>query len=377
MTRLVFIILFFLASLLTVVDAPAYYLWLLAIGATEFPLIFGGITLALIVSGYWVKKFQMAGTIIGVLALLLFFSPVARAYWVGAQVKPDMVAAFGNGSIMPRFPKQHPFSFWRMFSTTKDLPYKTVDYVNYPGLSLSLDFYQSQIPGKKPCIVVVHGGSWNLGDSRQLPELNSYLARAGYNVASINYRMAPKYTNPAPVQDVDAALAYLHTHAEEFKIDTNNFVLLGRSAGAQIALLAAYTLHDKGIAGVVDFYGPADMVWGYSLPANPWVMDSRGVMEMYLGGTYKQVPENYVASSPVEFVDKRSVPTLIIHGGHDVLVAYDHSRRLSEKLQKNGIKNYWLKLPWATHGFDFNFTGPGGQLSTFAVETFLNTVTRK
>jgi acetyl esterase/lipase len=147
--------------------------------------------------------------------------------------------------------------------------------------------------------------------------------------------------------------------------------------GAQIALLAAYTIHNKGIKGVIDFYGPADMVWGYSLPANPWVMDSRGVMEAYLGGTYAKVPQNYVASSPVEFVDGRSVPTLIIHGAHDVLVAYDHSRRLTEKLQQNGIKNYWLKLPWATHGFDFNFTGPGGQLSTFAVEGFLNTITQK
>ncbi|MDB5109638.1 MAG: lip2, partial [Mucilaginibacter sp.] len=70
------------------------------------------------------------------------------------------------------------------------------------------------------------------------------------------------------------------------------------------------------------------------------------------------------------------VPTLIIHGENDVLVAYEHSRRLNAKLQENGIKHFWLQLPWATHGFDYNINGPGGQLSTYTVERFLKTVTQ-
>jgi acetyl esterase/lipase len=209
-----------------------------------------------------------------------------------------------------------------------------------------------------------------------LPELNGHLANAGYNVASVNYRMAPKWQCPAPVADIQNALKYLRQHADELNIDTNNFVFLGRSAGAQIALLAAYTLHDAAIKGVVDFYGPADMVWGYSVPSSPLIMDSRKVMRNYLGGPYQQVPQNYVASSPIEFVSRESPPTLIIHGGNDVLVAYEHSRRLDEKMGHYGIKHYWLKLPWATHGFDFNLNGPGGQLSTYAVDRFLNAVTK-
>jgi acetyl esterase/lipase len=222
--------------------------------------------------------------------------------------------------------------------------------------------------------VVIHGGSWSSGDSKQLPELNSYLAKAGYNVAAINYRKAPQYQNPLPVIDVKNALTYLRAHADALNIDTNNFVLLGRSAGAQIALLAAYTLKDSGIKGVIDFYGPADMVWGYSKPASKLVMDSRGVMERYLGGTYQEAQKNYFASSPIEFVNKTSPPTLIIHGENDVLVAYEHSRRLNEKLGQVGVKHYWLKLPWATHGFDYNLHGPGGQLSTYAVRRFLDDV---
>ena len=244
---------------------------------------------------------------------------------------------------------------------------------------MTLDFYPAQDQGAefilpRPCVIVVHGGSWAGGDSKQLPELNSYLAAKGYNVAAINYRMAPKWQTPAPVEDIEAAIAYLKAHADELHIDIKNFVLLGRSAGAQIATLAAYTIHEPALKGVIDFYGPEDMVWGYSIPSNPLIMDSRKVMDDYIGGPYSKVPQKYFACSPLEFVSKQSPPTLIIHGSNDVLVSPEHSRRLNLKLQQNGIKHYWLKLPWATHGFDYNLNGPGGQLSTFAVETFLKTV---
>ncbi|WP_428327443.1 alpha/beta hydrolase fold domain-containing protein [Mucilaginibacter sp.] len=380
MIRFYFILLFFLISLLSFLKAPAYYLWLLAIGVTEFPLIFAGITALLTVSGIWVQKYQLAGTVLGLVTVAIFLSPIVRAYWVAKDVKADMNLSL-SGIKTSNAPvifdaNTQPFSFLNLFKKTKDLSYRSLTYVKYKDTSMSLDFYPSQIISKRPCVIVVHGGSWAGGDSQQLPELNSYLAAKGYNVASINYRMAPKYQTPTPVEDIQAAIAYLRQHAEELHIDTTKLVLLGRSAGAQIALLAAYTIHEPALKGVIDFYGPADMVWGYSIPSNPLIMDSRKVMDNYIGGSYSQVPQKYVACSPLEFVSRSSVPTLLIHGNNDVLVAPEHSRRLNEKLQKNSIKHYWLKLPWATHGFDFNLNGPGGQLSTYAVLTFINTITQ-
>lgn len=284
--------------------------------------------------------------------------------------------AFGSTEFLNNTSQDKPFSFTKMISGVldKNVVFQTVTYSVKDGAGLTLDYYPSQKKGRRPCIVVVHGGSWAAGDSRQLPELNSYLAKAGYQVASINYRLAPKYQNPAPVADVRDALAYLRNNADKLNIDTTQFVLLGRSAGAQIALLAAYTLHDPDIRGVIDFYGPADMVWGYSIPSNPLVMDSRKVMEDYLGGTYTAVPQNYLASSPVAAVTSESVPTLIIHGQNDVLVAYEHSIRLSKKLKENNVKHFLLTLPWATHGCDYTLHGPSGQLSTYTITAFLKEV---
>ncbi|MBC7399462.1 MAG: alpha/beta hydrolase [Mucilaginibacter sp.] len=374
MIRLVVLIFFFLIALLTIFKAPAYYFWLFAIVATEYPLIFVAITGVIMATGFWVQKYQLAGTIIGVLAIVLYLSPIVRAYAIAATLKDEFTAAFGAGDAETR--EAAPFSFTRMFAGNKPAAYKTLTYVKYADTALTLNYYPSQTAGAKPCVIMVHGGSWAKGDKDQLPELNSYLARKGYNVAAIDYRMAPKYTNPAPVNDIKEALKYLRQHAAELKIDTNNFIFLGRSAGAQIALLAAYTLHDKSIKGVIDFYGPADMVWGYSIPSNPWIMDSRGVMDAYLGGSYDVVPKNYVASSPLEFVSSYVPPTLIIHGENDVLVAYEHSRRLDLKLEQHEVKHYWLKLPWATHGFDFSINGPGGQLANYTIERFLKSVTQ-
>jgi len=372
MIRLVLIVIFFLISLLAVFKAPMYYLWLLAIAVTEYPIVFAAIVTTLLIIGFWVHKYQMAGTIIGAASLLLFLSPIVRSYVIASTLQNELEVSLDR-TTSNKISK--PFSFGRMFASVPKIPYKGLTYINYPDVKLDLDFYPAQANGTRPCVMVIHGGSWSSGDSKQVPELNSYLANAGYNVAAINYRMAPQYQSPLPIEDVKNALRYLRTHADNLNIDTNKFVLLGRSAGAQIALLAAYMLKDDSIKGVIDFYGPADMVWGYSAPASPLVMDSRGVMERYLGGTYDKVRKNYFASSPIEFVDRGSPPTLIIHGENDVLVAYEHSRRLNEKLQQNGIKHYWLKLPWATHGFDFNLNGPGGQLSTYAVNSFLEDVT--
>jgi acetyl esterase/lipase len=372
MKKLVVITVLFLMSLLTICKAPTYYLWLLAVAVTEFPLIFAAIVTMGILAVIWLQRFQRVFIIISILTLLLFLSPIVRAFRVSANLDEGFSKAFNTVSDTTA---NAPFDLLKMFfSNNNPVAYKTLTYTNSPQIPLTLDFYPAKTAGKKPCVVVVHGGSWSSGDSGQLPELNSALAAKGYNVASVNYRMAPAFKNPAAVLDVQQAFSYLRANAGRLNIDTNNFVILGRSAGAQIALLYAYTQRSPGVKGAIDFYGPADMVWGYAMPASPLVMNSRAVMERYLGGTYKAIPQKYVASSPIEFVNSNTLPTLIIHGDNDVLVSPGHSRRLSAKLQQYGVKHFYLSLPWATHGFDYNLNGPGGQLSTYTVERFLKVV---
>jgi acetyl esterase/lipase len=374
MARLILTVFLFLLSLLCIFSAPMIQLWHLSVAVSEFSWVFMGLCVVQLLWGFKVKRYRNSGTILGVVTLLLFSSPIINACIISGSLNKRFEAAFGRDT---RRAKRGSFSFWRMLVRINEpkVAYSTLAYTNCEQGPLTLDYYRSVISGKRPCVVVVHGGSWTSGGSQQLPELNEYLSSIGYNVATINYRLVPAYRSPAPVEDVHASLDYLRRHAEELSVDTNNFVLLGRSAGGQIVLVAAYLLHESGLKGVIDFYGPADMVWGYEHPANPLVLPSCKLMEDYLGGTLAQVPEKYKEASGTELVNASTVPTLMIHGQNDPLVAYDHSVRLDKKLQENGVKHLLLTLPWATHGCDFKLYGPSGQLSTYAIERFLNYVT--
>lgn len=373
--RIVLILVLFLLSLLNLFPAPAFLLWLAAILIGEYPVYWILFTLLIILVGLGHKRLAAVGTWFGLLTILLLAVPLIE----GSVAASDFPGGFS--SVFPDMRRSgHPDSsalrFNKFFSLGRVSPrvYQTFTYSQSGADRLTLDYYPPAVAGLRPCILVIHGGSWSGGNSQQLPELNSILASRGYAVASMNYRLSPAFKSPAPLYDVRSALVYLKGHAGALHIDTSNIVLLGRSAGAQIALLAAYTFHDKTIRGVVDFYGPADMVFGYSKPANPLVLNSRKVMEDYLGGTYAQIPALYKESSPVEFAGVGSPPTLLLHGANDALVDYEHSRRLDLKLKAAGVRHYLLRLPWATHGFDYNLDGPGGQLSTYLVLNFLNSV---
>jgi acetyl esterase/lipase len=364
-------IILFLASLLCVFIAPTFRLWIASIIISEFPWIFAGVTALLLIWSLKTKKFRQANLTLGVLSLCFFMLPIMNAIKIGEKLPAEIATKLGGKPA-----EGQAFRLTRMFFPTPLIPYQTVSYAKQANEDLTMDFYHATRPGRRPCIVVIHGGSWCGGNSQQLPELNSELARQGFQVATINYRLAPKHISPAPVEDIKTAIEYLKHHAYELKIDTNNFILLGRSAGAQLAMVAAYTLDIPGIRGVVNFYGPTDMIWGYSMPVNSYIMDSKKVLEDFLGGPYSKVPQNYLSSSPVEVVSRKSVPTLIIHGENDALVDFEHSRRLVKKLSDNNIPHYLLSLPWATHGCDYTLNGPSGQLATYAVGYFAKHVIR-
>lgn len=369
MLRLALLIILFLLSLLIVFRAPVNLLWYVAILVTEFCWIFFFITCILLLWRFGSNRYNVACYVTGIASLILFSLPIIGAYRLSAHVKKMFT--------QPNQTSHKPFEFWQMITGihTQQVAYKLLTYDT--ANALTLNFYSATTTGNKPCVIVVHGGSWAGGDSKQLPELNSELAKAGYHVASINYRLAPQHIYPSPVEDVNTAMAYLRSHAAELSIDTNNFVLLGRSAGGQVVLSAAYVLNNPAIKGVISFYGPADMVWGYANPTNPLVLNSRKIMEDYLGGTYRKVPQQYINSSATETATRSSPPVLLIYGENDPLVSHLHGYRLTKKLDSLGAKHYDLYLPWATHGFDWTLNGPGGQLSTWCVKAFLKEVIDK
>jgi len=307
-----------------------------------------------------------------VVGAILAGTPVLRAWRVARDLPSKLTKAFGVA--VPIRPSALVYADLFSGISQRNVRSEVLVYGKAAEMELSLDFYRAESSVPAPLIVVIHGGSWNSGDNKDFIPLNQYLAGRGFAVADVLYRLAPRWHFPAASDDVRAAIEFLKQRADSLKIDPNRIVLLGRSSGGQIALNVAYSTKDPAIRGAISFYGPMDLRWSWDHPGSPLVIDTRAVLSDYLGGSPSEVWANYDAASPIRFVNAGTPPTLLFHGDRDELVFSYHSNALSRRLTEAGVPNLDVALPWATHGFDYIFRGPGGQISTYAIEYFLSRV---
>ena len=367
---------------MTALPAPTHLLWAISIAATEY--------------GYWIaiaallplfptrnqNALGKLGAIFSLAAIPLLVMPVYRARLVAEELPRIFEAKLGTERrARPDAagdPRPQPLVL-RELVRPLDLPairYEERTFASHPDQPLTLDLYRpAYVHGPVPCVIVVHGGRWQAGTNTEYAALNAYLASRDYVVAAVNYRLAPRWKFPASRDDVLAAVEYIKAHAPEFGVDPSRLVLLGRSEGGQLALLAAYSAHDPAIRGVVSVYSPTDLRAAYEHPSPRALYDTRSVLETYLGSAPGTADRQYFDASPINFVTAAAPPTLLIHGSRDQTIAIDQSAHLDEKLLQAGVKHVFVKLPWATHACDKSFGGPCGQIVLYAIERFVDAVT--
>ncbi|MBE5995916.1 MAG: alpha/beta hydrolase [Lachnospiraceae bacterium] len=216
-----------------------------------------------------------------------------------------------------------------------------------------------------PAVVWLCGGAYRVvNHSIWMPEFVR-LARAGFVVASVEYRTSSEARFPAPLIDVKAAIRYLKAHAKDFCIDPEKIFIMGESAGGSLASLAGvtggieefeqgeYLEQDSRVAGIVDFYGVVEMTKrgddsSKSLPANDDV--PYFTTEEYLGVGYSD--ETAEKASAISYVSKNTPPTMILHGGADVVVPIIQSELFYKKLTECGVYTEFYVIEGALHGDD-------------------------
>lgn len=361
---------------LTTVRVPVAVNWRLALLAGEFghwfvllPIVVGGLS-------WWTRGPNVAMAGVTVLICMLAAGLLLKPTWQATTIARTLPAVLPE-SWQAVAPPRAPFSLSTLFtgSTPAAVPAETRTF----GPQLRLDYYRpARSTGPVPCVVVIHGGGWDSGDPSQLPGFNHWLVAKGYAVAAISYRLAPAHPWPAQRNDTLAALAYLKANANELGLDPTRFVLFGRSAGGQIAAAVGYTANDPAIRGVIALYAPFDMRFVWSISRDDDALNSLKLMTQYLGGppTPERTEIYDTASAQVNVRRGRTPPTLLVHGVIDTLVWQRHSERLSARLAEEGVPHYHLALPWAVHALEYNLNGPAGQLTAYAVETFLTATTR-
>jgi acetyl esterase/lipase len=370
-----------LASL-TALPAPTHLLWAMSVAATEWGYWLAIAAILPLIPSRNGSNLGRLGAVFSIGAIALFLVPVLRAQQMNADLPAAFNARFGaERRERTRFAEDSRPAPLVLPDLVKPLPLPAVRFEertfgNRNGLHLTLDIYQPAYEHPPlPGVIVVHGGDWQSAGNAEFLALNAYLAGRDYVVAAINYRFAAKWPFPDGRDDVLAAIAYLKVFGPQFGLDPTRLVLVGRSAGAQLALLAAYTANEPAIRGAISLYGPSDLRLEYEKPGWGGTIDTHHALESYLGGPPAKADDTYFAASPINFVTASSPATLLIHGERDAIVSINQSAQLDTKLQEAGVKHLFIRLPWATHGCDKSFGGPCGQVATYAVERFLDAVT--
>jgi acetyl esterase/lipase len=362
-----------------VIPAPTMPLLTLAVGAPEVSpilLVFNVIALLLSVANirYQLQRFSLIASILGLLicaVLLINISPTQR------QMETAMQRGLGENYLI-KIPAEvkadmrlRPFVMADVFGGIRPGKTRHITGIQVANTTLNMEIYQPPQVGKYPAIVVVYGGAWRNGSPALNADFNQYMAARGYTVFAIDYRHAPQYRFPAQLDDVRSSLAFIRLHAAEYEADPERMAILGRSSGAHLAMLAAYSADAPPLRAVVDYYGPINLTAGYNNPPHPDPIDSRAVLKAFLGGSPQDKPILYQNASPVNYVRPNNPPTLLIYGSRDNVVPVRYGKELFSRLEKAGNTAIFLEIPWASHSFDSVFNGVSNQLALYYTERFL------
>lgn len=363
-----------------VVPAPSYYIWLFSVAVSEWSLWLGAFSLVAIFLNVFILIYGSGGKLS---AVSLVFSAAAL---VISLYPPISVLSLANKEDVS-------LSIGEYFSGLKaDNPngdFTTHTFAAVDGKELKFDVYAPTIKNANngAAVVVIHGGSWNAGSRNDFPKWNGWLAAEGFTVFDIDYRLAPQPNYESATGDVKCAVLRIKENAAKFNISPERIAVFGRSAGAHLALLAAYSVDDsrlppscsagektEQIRAVVSFYAPVNLLWAFDNAANEFVINGPQTLADFLGGNpheSDEIREIFRLAAPLNHISGKTPPTLLVHGGKDQLVRVENMEFLDAKLSENNIPHKTIFIPYAQHGFDYNFYGLGAQITKPVMLDFL------
>lgn len=219
-----------------------------------------------------------------------------------------------------------------------------------------------------PLLILIHGGGWVEGDKSDFNPFISELQKRlpTYAFASINYRLAANGQNLFPTQenDVKAAISFLASKGSEYGY-SQTIGLLGASAGGHLSLLHAYKhTSPLKIKAVISLFGPTNMTTMYTNPPN--ILTQSALLSL-LSGTPATNSTLYQQSSPIQFVSNQACPTLLFHGGNDLIVLPQQSDSLKDALTLAGASVEYYFYPAEAHGWvGNNLTDTFNKIEAFA-----------
>jgi acetyl esterase len=256
-------------------------------------------------------------------------------------------------------------------AVTPALDNKGVEYTRPNGKPLLLDLHVPDGNGPFAAAILVHGGGFDEG-SRDvyITPLFPVLTNAQFAWFTIDYRLAPEAHLAQSVEDVRAAIAWVHAHAKEYKVNTKKIALIGESAGGFLVNYVG-TRKDPDVAAVVDFYGPSDYAkLAQAREAHPELFNMKAAQKHLAHGGgirffgVEKLDSEGVGTlrkqSPIVSVHKGMPPFLCIHGNKDDQVLYQQTPEFCDAIRRTGSTCEMITVEGGGHGMS-SWKGPNQQ----------------
>ncbi|MDF1484902.1 alpha/beta hydrolase [Ramlibacter sp. H39-3-26] len=246
-----------------------------------------------------------------------------------------------------------------------DLPYG-------PDVRQRMDVYLPSPaggPARVPMLVMVHGGAWMIGDKTTAARLDNklahWVARQGWMLVSVNYRLAPQARPDEQARDVARAIAAAQAHAAQWGADADRLLLMGHSAGAHlVALLGADPARAEALGA---------RRWRGTIALDSAALDVPALMERphlrFYDRAFGGDPAVWRAASPIGALAAGAPPLLLVCSTTRPDDSCGQSRRFAERARALGIRAELLPQAKSHRDINDDLGAPGDY--TGAVDRFV------
>ncbi len=229
----------------------------------------------------------------------------------------------------------------QQYVTEKNIPYYA-DSINkkdaYIASQCRLDIYYPKGINNFATIIWFHGGGLTAGDK----EVPQQLMDKGYAIVGVQYRLSPKATAPAYIEDAAASAAWVFNHISNYGGSNKLIFISGHSAGGYLGMmitldkkyLAKYHIDANSIAALIPFSGQA--ITHFTVRKERGIKETQPVIDEY---------------APLYFVRADAPPMLLITGDREMELygRYEENAYLLRMMKLAGHKRTAL---YELQGFD-------------------------
>lgn len=213
-----------------------------------------------------------------------------------------------------------------------------------------LDIFETEQPRQDIALFFVHGGGWTGGSRTIFHSIAIAYHDRGFEVASTDYRLG-KVTLFEQAQDIRDTLSVFAADLRR-RNRTTSIVLIGSSAGAHLALLAALQPQKE----------PSYQIAGICVQATPFTFEPWTdifpaiweAMQRAVGASYESCPERYREASPLHYVTAGTPPIFVLHAENEHMFPLSLAEEFAQQARSHGTRVTLKIYPRTEHGFFYS-----------------------